>query len=126
VILAAMAGALPRLGVDRERCAAALLGGTLATDEVMRRVEAGRPFRLAYREVAAAIQQGEAFEPPPQSRIVARRRSTGGLGDLGLGEAAARVRRARQWGARERARFDRALVRLAGKARSRPRAGKGR
>ena len=41
--------------VDRARGAAALDGGALATDEVMRRVEAGRPFRLAYREVAAAL-----------------------------------------------------------------------
>src|SRR6185503_11235375 len=44
--------ALPKLGVDPKRCHAALEGGALATDEVMRRVEAGRPFRNAYREVA--------------------------------------------------------------------------
>ena len=61
-MLAAMAEALPRLGVDRERCAAALAGGTLATDEVMRRVEAGSPFRIAYREVAAALRRGETFD----------------------------------------------------------------
>jgi argininosuccinate lyase len=113
-ILAATAEALPRLGVDGERCAAALAGGTLATDEVMRRVETGSPFRIAYREVVAAIRRGERFDAPPASRIVARRRSTGGLGDLGLREAAARVRRARRWGRRERLRFDAAMRRLAG------------
>jgi argininosuccinate lyase len=118
-MLAATAGAMPRLGVDRERCAASLAGGTLATDEVMRRVEGGTAFRIAYREVAAAIQRGEAFDPPPPARIVARRRSTGGLGDLGLREAAARVRRARRWGRRERARFDRAMRLLAGGKRRR-------
>jgi argininosuccinate lyase len=118
-MLVALADALPRVGVDRERCAAALEGGTLATDEVMRRVEGGTAFRLAYREVAAAIRRGESFDPPPASRIVARRRSTGGLGDLGLREAARRGRRARGWGRRERARFDRAMGRLAGRKRSR-------
>ena len=40
----------------RRRCR-----GALATDEVMRRVEAGRPFRVAYREVAAALRRGEMF-----------------------------------------------------------------
>jgi len=118
-ILTATAEALPRLGVDRERCAAAMVGGTLATDEVMRRVEAGTPFRAAYREVAAAIRRGEAFAPPPLSRLVARRRSTGGLGDLGLSEAAARVRRARRWGRREQAKFAAAMQRLVGAKRSR-------
>ncbi len=118
-ILAATAEALPRVGVDRERCAAALAGGTLATDEVMRRVEAGRPFRIAYREVAASVRRGEAFAAPPASRLVARRRSTGGLGDLGLVEAASRVRRAQRWARRERARFDKAMRRLAGRSRAR-------
>jgi argininosuccinate lyase len=118
-ILTATAEALPRVRVDRERCAAVMAGGTLATDEVMRRVEAGTPFRAAYREVAAAIRRGEAFAPPPLSRLVARRRSTGGLGDLGLSEAAARVRRARRWGRREQARFATAMQRLVGAKRSR-------
>jgi argininosuccinate lyase len=118
-ILTATAEALPRVRVDRERCAAVMAGGTLATDEVMRRVEAGTPFRAAYREVAAAIRRGEAFAPPPLSRLVARRRSTGGLGDLGLSEAAARVRRARRWGRREQARFAIAMQRLVGAKRSR-------
>ncbi len=118
-MLAATAEALPRLGVDRTRCAAGLEGGTLATDEVMRRVEAGSAFRIAYREVAAAIRRGERFESPPHSRIVARRRSTGGLGDLGLGEARARVRRARQWAGRERRGFQGAMARLAGRRRAR-------
>ena len=42
-MLAVMVEAVPLLDVDRERCAAALPGGTLATDEVMRRVESGNP-----------------------------------------------------------------------------------
>src|SRR3954453_3062307 len=53
-MLGMMASAIPRLGVDRERSAPGPAGGALATDEVMRRVELGQPFRLAYRAVAAA------------------------------------------------------------------------
>jgi argininosuccinate lyase len=114
VMLGMMASAVPRLEVDRTRCSAALAGGALATDEVMRRVELGQPFRLAYREVAAALDRGERFAAPSASRLVARRSSTGGIGDLGLATARARVRRARRWARRERRRFDAAMNRLAG------------
>jgi argininosuccinate lyase len=115
-MLQVIADAVPRLGVDRQRCAEALAGGTLATDEVMRRVEAGRPFRLAYRDVAAALARGESFNVPSASRIISRRKATGGLGDLGLTQARARLRRSRTWGAREQRRFDRALRKLVGRA----------
>jgi argininosuccinate lyase len=114
-MLGAMVEAVPKLRIDRERCAAALDGGALATDEVMRRVEQGSAFRVAYREVAAAIGRGETFEPPPLPRIISRRRSTGGLGDLGLREASVRVREQRRWTARQWSRFDRAMTRLAGR-----------
>jgi argininosuccinate lyase len=116
LMLDTVAGAVPRLGVDRERGAAALDGGALATDEVMRRVEQGVPFRLAYREVKGALARGERFPAPSPARLVARRGSTGGLGNLGLVEARARVRRAGAWNIRERRRFARALRRLAGRA----------
>ena len=113
-MLAILADALPRLGVNKARCAAALAGGALATDEVMRRVEQGQAFRTAYRDVAAALGAGEQFPSPSASTIVARRSSTGGVGNLGLGLSRARIRRARAWGRRERQRFDRALRKLAG------------
>jgi argininosuccinate lyase len=114
-MLDVLTAALPRLEVDRARCAAALAGGALATDEVMRRVENGRPFRLAYREVKGALDRGEEFTPPSPARVVARRRSTGGLGDLGVTEARDRLRRARSWNVRHRRRFDAAMRRLAGR-----------
>jgi argininosuccinate lyase len=114
-MLASMGGAVPRLTVNRERCAAGLAGDALATDEVMRRVDQGSAFRVAYREVAAALRRGETVTSPPTSRIVARRRSTGGLGDLGLTAAAARSRKVRRWSRQERGRFDRAMARLAGR-----------
>jgi len=120
-MLEAVTHALPKLGVDRQRCEAALAGGSLATDEVMRRVEEGRPFRTAYREVAAALREGESFDPPPGDRIISRRRSTGGLGNLGLPALRGRLRKALSWNARERRRFDLALRRLAGPAAHPPR-----
>jgi argininosuccinate lyase len=113
--LAVLAAAIPRLGVDRSRCAAALTGGALATDEVMRRVEQGRAFRDAYREVATALRSGATYATPPARRLVARRRSTGGLGNLGLREARTRLRSARAWRSRQRHRFEVALARLAGR-----------
>ena len=114
-MLEAITGAVPRLGVNRERCRQALAGGALATDEVMRRVEAGRPFRAAYRDVATALESGKSFEPPSPREIVSRRRSPGGLGNLGLPELRSRARKTQAWGARERKRFERALGKLAGR-----------
>lgn len=115
-MLEAVTHALPKLGVDPKRCDAALAGGALATDEVMRRVEAGRPFRKAYHEVAAALKDGESFAPPAPARIISRRSSTGGLGNLGLPELKKRIRGSLAWNARERKRFDRAMTKLAGGA----------
>jgi len=117
-MLAVVAHAMPRLAVDRARCAEALEGGALATDEVMRRVEAGRPFRTAYREVVAALASGEQLPAPSRAKLVARRSSTGGVGNLGLGQVRGRLRRAWAWQARERRRFDAAMRRLAGPAAS--------
>ena len=117
-MLEAMTLAVPILEVNRERSSAALAGDALSTDEVMRRVEEGRPFRRAYREVASDLKDGQAFEPPSSGQIIARRKSTGGLGNLGLAELRTRIRRASTWGARERRRFDSALRKLAGKSAS--------
>jgi argininosuccinate lyase len=117
-MLGMMAAAAPRLGVDAERGAQALAGGALATDEVMRRVETGEPFRAAYRSVAAAIKAGGTFPAPSAGAIMARRSSTGGVGNLGLDALRARARAAGRWAARERRRFDGAMARLAGRGRS--------
>lgn len=113
-MLGAVARALPELEVDPVRCAAALPGGVLATDEVMRRVEAGRPFRAAYREVAVALRDGQRFDPPSRALIISRRRSAGGIGNLGLPALRARIKRSRSWNSRERRRFDQALRKLVG------------
>ena len=113
-MLRMMAATPGRLGVDRDRCRAALEGGVLTTDEVMRRVEAGTPFRHAYQEVARAIKSGDPLPALSSEEIRARRTSAGGVGNLGLPALRTRVRAARRWASRERRRFDRALARLAG------------
>jgi argininosuccinate lyase len=113
-MLAMMAAAVPRLAVDRERGAALLAGAPLATDEVLRRAEAGEPFRAAYRAVAAALRRGARLPALPASAIAARRASTGGLGNLGLGRVRARLLVRRRWSRVARRRFEAALGRLAG------------
>jgi argininosuccinate lyase len=115
-MLEAMARAVPQLQVDRERSSAALAGGSMATDEVMRRVESGRTFRAAYRDVARELKDGREFEPPSSAAIISRRSSTGNLGNLGLPALRARIRRAKAWGARESKRFERAVRKLSGSA----------
>jgi len=107
--------AMPALGVDGKRCLAGLEGGALATDEVMRRVEAGLPFRRAYREVAAELAAGVRFPAPSARELQARRSSTGGVGNLGLPAVRARLRACRRWGQGQRRRFEAALHRLAGR-----------
>ena len=110
-MLAMLAAAVPQLGVDRVRGAALLAGDPLATDEVLRRTEAGEPFRAAYRAVAAALARGERF---PAVDPLARRRSPGSLGNLDLGPVRGRLGARRRWSAQARRRYAAALRRLAG------------
>lgn len=95
----------------------------------MRRVEAGTPFRAAYREVAAEAARGAAFPAPGADEILARRTSLGSPGNPGLEILRARLTACRRWVASERRRFDRAMRRLAGGAtprgRGRPRRTRG-
>ncbi|HEX6643558.1 MAG TPA: argininosuccinate lyase [Gemmatimonadales bacterium] len=116
-MIAMITTAMGRIGVDRERARAALDGPTLATDEVMRRVRDGVPFRRAYREVAAAVKRGDRIRVPETAEILAARESTGGLGNPNVSSARARLRSARAWNRRERRRFDAAMQRLAGRGR---------
>jgi argininosuccinate lyase len=114
-MIAAMAVALPQVGVDAAAGRAALNGGPLATDEVMRRVERGAPFRAAYRDVGRSLRAGEPLREPTPGEIVGRRRAPGSLGNLDLPASRARLRACRRWAARERRRFDRAMTTLAGR-----------
>ncbi len=110
-MLGMLSAAVPQLAVDRARGAALLAGDPLATDEVLRRTEAGQPFRAAYRAVAAALARGERF---PALDPLARRRTPGGLGNLDLGPVRSRLADRRRWSATARRRYRSALTRLAG------------
>lgn len=109
--------AVPRLGVDAARGREMIQGEALATDEVMRRVEAGVPFRNAYRAVAAELKGGASFPAPTAAEVIRRRSSTGGIGNLALPSLRRRVTTVAAWNRREQGRFDRALTRLAGTGR---------
>ncbi|MGH7591498.1 MAG: lyase family protein [Gemmatimonadales bacterium] len=113
-MLGMMAHAVEALEVDRVRGRELLEGGALATDEVMRRVESGVPFRRAYRDVAAALKQGESFPPPGAAALIARRRAIGGVWNVGLSALRARIRATARWAATEERRFRAALRRLDG------------
>lgn len=117
VTLGIVSAVVPRLGVNRDKGLAALEGGALATDEVMRRVEAGVPFRRAYREVAAAVKRGERFPVPSRTRLLARRTGTGGVGLLDLPAAWRRWRALERWTDRAFTRYHAAMSRLAGRRR---------
>jgi argininosuccinate lyase len=116
-MLAMMAHAVPRLGVNAERGRAALAGDSLVTDEVMRRVEEGEAFRLAYRAVADEFKRGVEFPAPSSAEILARRSSTGGIGNLPVRELGARRGALERWARAERHRFEQAMAKLAGRAR---------
>ena len=111
-MLLMLAATLPHLGVDAARGYAALRNEVFATDEVMRRVRAGTPFRVAYRDVAAALKRGDTMPVASAAALAGARTSTGAMGNLSLGALAQRMRRARRWRLSEQRRFERAIARL--------------
>ncbi len=106
--------AVPRLGVDRRACAAAVGGGMLATDEVFRRVREGTPFRQAYREVAESVRGGAAPPALAPAEILGARVSTGAPGNPGLAALGRRIRREQRRAESARARFEAAQRALVG------------
>ncbi len=113
-MLGMMTTAIPALTVDADRARQALSPEVFATDEVMRRVRLGEPFRRAYRAVAAAVARGESVPIPSAAAILEARRSTGGLGNLGLPVLRRRLGQAVRWQRTTRRRIDAACARLAG------------
>lgn len=111
-MLGVLNGVIPHLGVDAARGYAMLRNEVFATDEVMRRVRAGAPFRVAYRDVAAALQRGEAMPVLSAASLAGARSSTGAMGRLPLAALTTRLRVARRWRTGQQRRFDGALARL--------------
>jgi argininosuccinate lyase len=106
------AAAIPRLGVDAERCSAAVGGDLLATDEVYRRVLGGTPFRAAYRQVAAEITAGDAPPDLDPEAVLGSRRHLGGAGAPALDELESLAAQADAETAGRRRVFSDALSRL--------------
>lgn len=111
-LLAMLATAVPALGVDAERGRAALRGDVLATDEVMRRVREGTPFRRAYREVAAELKRGAPMPALSSAEIIDARGSTGAMGNLPMAALRKRAGAGARWNRLMRRRFSTALTRL--------------
>ncbi len=111
-MLGMLTTAIPRLGVDIMRGRKALTGEVLATDEVMRRVREGTPFRRAYRDVAAAVKRGEPMPAISMEALFAARLSTGGIGNLPITDLKRRATDGRRWNAGMRRRLDRAITQL--------------
>ena len=116
-MLAILVAALPHIGVDDARARAGLRHEVFATDEVMRRVRAGVPFRRAYRDVAAAVKGGARVPEISAAALAAARTSTGAMGNLGLTALGTRLGVARRWRTTESRRFARALERLTQRSR---------
>lgn len=111
-MLAMLATAVPQLAVDGDAAAAALQGDILATDEVMRRVREGTPFRRAYRAVAEEVKRGTPMKPISKKELIAARSSTGSAGNLPLALLRGRLRARLRWNASCRKVFTTALSRL--------------
>ncbi len=111
-MLAMLATAVPRLGVNAARGRAALSGDVLATDEVMRRVREGTPFRRAYREVAAELKRNVPMPHLSTTAIIDARSSTGAMGNLPIAALRKRIAAASRWNRLMRRRFDTAISRL--------------
>ena len=102
-----------RLDVNAERCVAAFKAApeVFATDEALRLVVQGVPFRDAYRQVAASIERlGEA---DPRAAI-ALRKHVGGPANLHLDVADAGIEHVKEFAAERRGRLRRALDALMG------------
>ena len=93
-LCAAMSAALAALQIDPERCRAALIPSTGATDEVYRRVAAGEPFRSAYKAVASDPESAVKEDLDEAWRW---RKHPGAPGALDLAPYREQLREERRW-----------------------------
>ena len=70
-----------------------------------------------FRAVAEEFKRGVQFPEPTTEEILARRSSTGGIGNLPLKELRARYLSVSRWTTLQRNRFNQAMTRLAGRGR---------
>ncbi|MCE9584879.1 MAG: argininosuccinate lyase [Planctomycetes bacterium] len=91
--LRVMAHVIPNLEFDEKRCRAACTPELFATDEALRRVSSGVPWRDAYRQVA---EEAGNWKVPDLDAAMKMRAHLGGTGNLGLGRLAGRLARIRK------------------------------
>jgi argininosuccinate lyase len=97
------------LGVNVETCIRSFSPEVFATDRVLDLVKQGVPFRDAYRQVAATLDQTRMDDPVENIR---RKTHTGATGNLGLDLARRRAGEERRRLASLRERWDGAVERL--------------
>lgn len=80
-VLTAMTALIPGVTFNRERTHAALSADLFATEDALRRVVAGTPFREAYREAAANVSN---LTVPSAEGVLSSYATLGTLGNLAL------------------------------------------
>ncbi len=100
-----------QLGCDEARCLAGFTREVFATDRALELVKRGVPFRDAYREVAATIEQTPMEDPRENIR---RKTHTGATGNLGLTLSHRRIAEERLWIERAFAAWNEPIGRLIG------------
>lgn len=106
-----MSVAVSRLGVNKERLAAAFTPEIFATDAALELVRGGMSFRDAYREVGTHLERLTKRDP---AASIATRTSTGTAGNLKLDSLAERIAAFAETVRGERERVGSALSRLFG------------
>jgi argininosuccinate lyase len=112
-ILTALLPVLDGMTIDAERCRASVLPATVATDAVYARVEAGVPFRDAYREQASAPPADGTGPEDINPEAWRHRAHSGAPADMSLGTQKRSLAEARNRLARMRSSIDVDLLRSA-------------
>lgn len=98
-----------KLKVNKKRCLEAFTPEVFATDEALRMVSEGVPFRDAYRKVAENIGKLRAQDPV---KNIKSKRHAGATGNLGLAKAKSRLKKARSLVSKEKKKTTNAYRRL--------------
>ena len=100
---------LSKMEVDEKRCIASFTPEVFATDRVLELVKKGVPFREAYRQVAATLEE-TAMEDPVEN--ISKKTHLGAAGNLGLDLARERLAAEREWSNKARNAWTPAIERL--------------
>ena len=102
-------GLLAGIAADRDALRRGFSPGVFATDRALELVAEGVPFRDAYHEVKAHLDELESRSP---EEAVAKKTHLGAPMGLDFARLASRIREAAEWAKSERAASDRAAKKL--------------